>query len=708
MRQSQLNIVKLKQTILFTIVTVSVFVTIVIYSFTYKIQDIRFESLKNDQETRLYKSINNIMESYILRYSSTLQRLVITKDIVKLFNDSKRDELYDILKPQWDIIKKENPYITVMHFHKADGKSFLRMHNKERYGDDIAKVRPMLQTIHKEHKVITGYETGLYAIVFRIIYPIFYQDRYIGALELGINPNGFIDQVNKFSSVDGVLFIKDEYLRLYRKNINIKKSGYTLQTDVKKDIQTIIEKLPENYLLLNNKTYQFKDKVYILHNVNIEDSKQNIVAKLLFFYDMTALYSTKNFFIFFIMFSLILFVLIILYLIKKQFDKFEYGITESFLELISKVIDSKQTYIDFFMNTNSANIVYKVEKDGKEFKIKALNPASEKIENISGSDVINKTALEVFPGIEKCGLYKVMCEVFQSGKSVSMPIVFYEDDLRGGYREYFVFKLSYNSLVVSYKDYTKEKAMEDEIVNNQQLMIAQSRYAAMGEMIGMIAHQWRQPISVIAMTANNILIDIALGDSNVSVVEEDANNILEQTSHLSQTIDDFRNFFKSDKIVSKIKMEDAIKETYKIVKDSLKNNNIEFNATYETDLEVSAYSRELMQVFVNIINNAKDSLVGSKIETPLITVRVYEDDSYVNTQICDNGHGIKKEILSKIFDPYYTTKDETIGTGLGLYMSKMIVEKHLNGKLEVENMKQGVCFKVRLLKDEIGIEDNDK
>ncbi|MBU0720664.1 PAS domain S-box protein [bacterium] len=239
-----------------------------------------------------------------------------------------------------------------------------------------------------------------------------------------------------------------------------------------------------------------------------------------------------------------------------------------------------------------------------------------------------------------------------------------------------------------------------ELKKKDELMIMQSRHAAMGEMIGMIAHQWRQPIAGISMDANNMLVDIAIGDFDANTAEKYSRDILEQTSHLSKTIDDFRNFFKPDKTFSKVKMQTIIGETYAIVKESLINNNIEFKAKYNSYSEVSAYQRELMQVFVNIINNAKDSLVSNGIKNALISINVYDDGKYVNTEVCNNGTGIEEDILQKIFDPYFTTKDEKNGTGLGLYMSKMIIEEHLNGKIDVCNSNQGVCFIIRLLKSD--------
>ncbi|MBU1216724.1 PAS domain S-box protein [bacterium] len=237
-----------------------------------------------------------------------------------------------------------------------------------------------------------------------------------------------------------------------------------------------------------------------------------------------------------------------------------------------------------------------------------------------------------------------------------------------------------------------------ELKRKDEMLITQSRLAAMGEMIGMIAHQWRQPLTVISMSANNMILDIALDDLDAPHIKEYSDEILLQTQHLSKTIDDFRNFFKSDKSLVQVKIQEILEKTYAIVKDSLLNHNITLQTSYASESEVNVYPRELMQVFVNLINNAKDALILKKCEDAQIDVKVFEDEEYVITEICDNGDGIDEAILSKIFDPYFTTKDEKTGTGLGLYMSKMIINEHLHGTIEAFNQATGACFRVKLRK----------
>jgi signal transduction histidine kinase len=243
--------------------------------------------------------------------------------------------------------------------------------------------------------------------------------------------------------------------------------------------------------------------------------------------------------------------------------------------------------------------------------------------------------------------------------------------------------------------------MEADLNEQEELMIAQSRHAAMGEMISMIAHQWRQPISVISMDANNILVDVELDNINYNSLKNDATDIITQTQHLSKTIDDFRNFFKPNKLKDSVVVSDVFLETMRVIDKSLENNNIEVQNVFETDTAIEIFSRELLQVFLNILKNAKEALVENRKSERKITNRVYETEESIIVEICNNGGKIKEEIISRIFDPYFSTKSEKNGTGLGLYMSKTIVEKHLKGRLWVENRGvDEVCFMIKLSKKE--------
>jgi len=244
---------------------------------------------------------------------------------------------------------------------------------------------------------------------------------------------------------------------------------------------------------------------------------------------------------------------------------------------------------------------------------------------------------------------------------------------------------------------TLQDITEKTQLNN--MFIAQSRLAAMGEMLSMIAHQWRQPLSIISMSANNLLADVDLELLNPQDTKKEAHSVLNQTKYLSQTINDFKNFYKEDKQRESVTLSTLIDDAMRIAVQSLNSNEIIFEQDLKSTSSIPVFRREVQQVIINLISNAKDALKESKQSDKKIKISTSEDEKNAYILICDNGGGIDPKIMGVIFDPYFTTKDEKNGTGLGLYMSKMIIEKHMKGTLKAQNVDKGVCFKISMPKD---------
>ena len=252
-----------------------------------------------------------------------------------------------------------------------------------------------------------------------------------------------------------------------------------------------------------------------------------------------------------------------------------------------------------------------------------------------------------------------------------------------------------------------EDKVQEEIAKNRtkdQQLVQQSRMAQMGEMISMIAHQWRQPLGAIAASSIDLKMQIAFGNFDLDKKEEQAacssyfdeqlTHIEEYVQSLTTTIDDFRNFYKPNKDRKIININDPIKKSLSIIEASAKAHGIEITLALESQKEYALFDSELMQVFLNIIKNAQDNFVEKEIADARIMIETKDTDNGVLVEICDNGGGIPEDIKAKIFDPYFSTKDEKNGTGLGLYMSKTIIEEHHDGELGVKNSDKGVCFTI--------------
>jgi len=233
-----------------------------------------------------------------------------------------------------------------------------------------------------------------------------------------------------------------------------------------------------------------------------------------------------------------------------------------------------------------------------------------------------------------------------------------------------------------------------ELQRKDEIMISQSRNAAMGEMLNMIAHQWRQPLNTISMTANNILMEQELECLDDENLVEYINSIVKESSELSEIIDNFRNYFSPTKEKEEIAITTIIEETLGIINSNLKDNNIELIIQNKSDSTIYTHKQELMQVLLNLINNSKDAFISNEKEKRVIIISTKNENENIIIDLCDNAGGINSNIINEIFNPYFTTKNDLNGTGLGLYMCKIVIEKYMNGKLSVENMKDGVCFTI--------------
>jgi signal transduction histidine kinase len=230
----------------------------------------------------------------------------------------------------------------------------------------------------------------------------------------------------------------------------------------------------------------------------------------------------------------------------------------------------------------------------------------------------------------------------------------------------------------------------------ERILIEQSKNAAMGEMIGNIAHQWRQPLNALGLILQNIKFSYELDE----ITDEFMSNSMKKadllTKTMSKTIDDFRNFFKPNKMKEQFYVEEIINKSVDIVKSTFKNNYIEILLEQEKELKLFAYPNELSQVILNILNNSRDAIEENKIENPVIRIESYKKNNFIVIKINDNANGIPDDLLSKIFEPYFTTKIEGKGTGIGLYMSKIIIEENMSGKISVINKDNGVEFVIKI------------
>ncbi len=243
---------------------------------------------------------------------------------------------------------------------------------------------------------------------------------------------------------------------------------------------------------------------------------------------------------------------------------------------------------------------------------------------------------------------------------------------------------------------TLEKRVRDEIAKNeekQRVMFWQSRHASLGQMIANIAHQWRQPLTELTLALFNIK-KAAQNEKadDISKFYDESKNIIK---NMSQTIDDFTNFFSPDKEKYYFNVSDSIVESIVLLESVINDEMITLKTNFE-DMKVLGITNELTQVMINLINNSKDAFIQNSILLREISVTTKKDGVFAIIEVQDNAGGIPKENLEKIFEPYFTTKHKSRGTGLGLFMSKMICEQGLNGTLDVKSKKKTTTFSIKI------------
>ena len=350
----------------------------------------------------------------------------------------------------------------------------------------------------------------------------------------------------------------------------------------------------------------------------------------------------------------------------------------------TEALNEEKNYSNMVTQANT-NAIIAVDN---HFKILTFNASAEKIFGYSADEMIGTTLLDdrIIPSKYLDGHIKGLQTFMQKGELKNKDIVF---ELEGQTKQKRVFpiRISFGIKVDNNQKLVVANIQDISSEKDQEMMILQqSRLAAMGEMIGNIAHQWRQPLSSISTLATGAKMRYKNKLISEEELEETFDKIKEYTLYLSKTIDDFRGFFSRDKSDKNFYIDAMLKKSVSLIKDAYTSHNIEiYYDLEEKEVAITGRENELSQVILNILNNAKDILrtQNQAKKIVLIQTKVEENQSIIN--IFDNAGGIDESIKMKIFEPYFTTKHQSEGTGIGLFMSNKIITQHFNGTLSATN-----------------------
>jgi signal transduction histidine kinase len=238
--------------------------------------------------------------------------------------------------------------------------------------------------------------------------------------------------------------------------------------------------------------------------------------------------------------------------------------------------------------------------------------------------------------------------------------------------------------------------MAEELLKKEQMLMQQNRLAAMGEMLNNIAHQWRQPLNNVGLLVQEIGLSNTFGTFSQVLLDANIAKAMQIVGHMSQTIDDFRSFFSPDKEKSLFKVNQVIKKAISLIEDDFRNQGITIEVSVTGEPEIRGYPNEYAQVLLNILTNARDAFLERETNDARVTVCSWQEGDRAVLTITDNAGGIPDEIIDKIFNAYFTTKELGKGTGIGLFMSNTIIEKNMGGRLTVRNVGDGAEFGVEV------------
>jgi len=331
----------------------------------------------------------------------------------------------------------------------------------------------------------------------------------------------------------------------------------------------------------------------------------------------------------------------------------------------------------------------------------------EKFKQFKPDVVLTDVTMPLMNGIEMAEKIKKIDE--------SIPIIiasahndskFLLDAIALGIDGYLLKPIDKKKLFDTLEKKVKTNFIEKELAKKKQQLLHQSRFALLGEMVSMIAHQWRQPLNLIALTMASIRMKFMSNKFDLSTeagialltqkVETDLTKVEDRVSVLSSIIDDFATFYKPNDETEIFHINHTVAQTIQNFKSSLQVDHININETYNSNKNIKIYKDVFMQICINLLNNSQENFTQKEIKNPEIIVETRDCDEGVEIILSDNAGGIPDDIIDKIFDPYFSTKVGKNGNGLGLYMSKLVIEEHLNGVISVSNVNDGVQFIIKL------------
>jgi len=651
-----------------SIIIVYLFSISIILSVEFLVINHNFIEEHKSKNKTITKITSSLLETLKDETTKKVDFFLSDKKILEAFANKDREKLYKFMKFYYKKYTSINPYIKIMTFRDIDGSTFLRVHKPEKFGDKLNQKREIILETNKTKTPHYGFEVGKLKMTYRVVIPIFYKQEHIGLVEVGIEPEYLIDKISSTFDLKHALLVNKDFLSVLlnqQKDVKLIDNFAMVRGD-----KFFFDNI-NNIDLTNSKDFiNYKDKTYIIEsNLNLLDYKNNISAKLLFASEINN-FDNRNYILLITFIFTTIFFLILFFIINKIMNRF-INIQEMQTKQIKAIFEGSSSLL---VLSNGKEVI-----DANQDFINKNECICNRFEDYDEKEYIRKKMQDDIDWIDYILLHK------DKTHKVVM--------LKNGIEHHFTIQINKVSIdnntlyVIDFNDITNDVIQKKELKKQSDIIINQTKMAALGEMIGNIAHQWRQPLCTISACASGMQLQKDYDLLTDELFQESCELITENTEYLSQTIDTFRDFIKGENKKELFNLKNELNKTINLLQGLITNHNINIVVNISEDIEINTTKNELTQCLVNIFNNAKDILNDRKVEEKYIFIDNKLNDKDIEIIIKDNAGGIEEDVLPKIFEPYFTTKHKSQGTGLGLNMTYNLIVNGMGGYIKAKNVE---------------------
>ncbi len=667
------------------------FIIVILFFFIFLpveyLLDIKIDTLKKDKYQTIAQNYKNLIQQLVDDKAYATLNIAIAlseNDSYKQFLLNDKNQKINLQKIS--LKTREHSNFKNVWIHLIDTKGISRYRSWSPKKDDyLLNVRKELPSLLKTPKITSVISVGIFDLTFKSIVPIYEDKKFLGLIEVITKFNSISEKLEK-EGMNLVVLVDKKYKNQITKPFSklFIDDYYVANINAKPDIMKTIQKDIKNFISLEN--FDIVENKYFTTTLTLNDFNNKPMAYICIFSDYNNIYleEIKNFEQFIIIITLLIaFLMLILFALYYFFNKSKYTKElENEVKRRTKELNiTKKRYEQLFEESMAIKLIV----DPQTKQIIDANTAALKFYGYTKEEIKRLKSYDI-----NIDLYR-KSEVFDQILNKDKNYFIFKHKLASGeIRDVEVYsscvEIDDKKLIYSIiRDVTEDLKIKKDYEEKQKLFYQQAKMASMGEMLENIAHQWRQPLSTITTASTGIKLKKEFNSLDDDYLEESLEIILKSSNFLSQTIEDFRNFFKHSEDIETFKVETIIQDALNILKLKLYSNDIHIQIYNRTEYQLQGYKNELIQVFLNILNNSMDAFLQSDIENKYIIIKIKNDGNYLVVTIQDNANGIDDNIIDKVFEPYFTTKHKSQGTGIGLYMSEQIIEKHFNGEISVEN-----------------------